>query len=70
MGCRPGPGVQALFFYTRILPDLRKRGKLLIVISHDDAYFGLADRLIRIEHGKLSEVAPQADAMPVAEMLS
>jgi len=58
------------FFYTRILPDLRKRGKLLIVISHDDAYFGLADRLIRIEHGKLSEVAPQADAMPVAEMLS
>ncbi|SSB96140.1 putative ATP-binding cassette transporter [Pseudomonas sp. 43mfcvi1.1] len=58
------------FFYTRILPDLRERGRLLIVISHDDAYFGLADRLIRIEHGKLSEVAPQADAPRLAEMLS
>lgn len=58
------------FFYTRILSDLRERGKLLIVISHDDAYFGLADRLIRIEHGKLSEVTPHADAdaSPLAEV--
>ena len=58
------------FFYTRILPDLRERGKLLIVISHDDAYFGLADRLIHVEHGKVSEVAPQANASSQAQMLS
>ncbi|MGY2288232.1 cyclic peptide export ABC transporter [Pseudomonas sp. SDO528_S397] len=45
------------FFYTRILADLRARGKLVIVISHDDGYFALADRLIRIEHGRLSEVS-------------
>lgn len=50
------------FFYTRILSDLRARGKLVIVISHDDAYFGLADRLLRIEHGRLSEAPLTAGA--------
>ncbi|MCG6575816.1 cyclic peptide export ABC transporter [Pseudomonas sp. AF32] len=60
------------FFYTRILPDLRERGKLLIVISHDDVYFGLADRLIRIEHGKLSEIEPHAErgSTPLAKAYS
>lgn len=52
------------FFYNSILSDLRKRGKLVIVISHDDVYFGLADRLIRIEQGMLSEVTPHAVAQP------
>ena len=50
------------FFYNRILADLRERGKLVIVISHDDAYFGLADRLIRIENGMLSDITPRANA--------
>lgn len=60
------------FFYTRILPDLRERDKLVIVISHDDAYFNLADRLIRIEHGTLSEITPQvsAKAPPMTEACS
>lgn len=54
------------FFYHRILSDLRERGKLVIVISHDDAYFSLADRLIRIENGALSDITPRADeAAPV-----
>jgi putative ATP-binding cassette transporter len=50
------------FFYDRILADLRERGKLVIVISHDDAYFGQADRLIRIENGMLSDITPRASA--------
>lgn len=40
-------------FYTEILPDLKRQGKTLIVISHDDRYFGMADRIVRIEDGKL-----------------
>jgi putative ATP-binding cassette transporter len=58
------------FFYNRILSDLRERGKLVIVISHDDAYFRLADRLIRIEQGMLGEVTPRAaaDTTPLAEV--
>src|SRR5256885_4561781 len=31
-------------FYTELLPELRARGHLLVVISHDDRYFHLADR--------------------------
>jgi putative ATP-binding cassette transporter len=28
-------------------------GKAILVISHDDRYFHLADRLIRMENGRL-----------------
>jgi putative pyoverdin transport system ATP-binding/permease protein len=40
-------------FYQQILPDLRRRGKLVIVISHDDRYFDLGDRIIKLDYGKL-----------------
>jgi putative ATP-binding cassette transporter len=41
-------------FYTQLLPELKERGKTLIVITHDDKYFHLADRLIRLDYGKVS----------------
>lgn len=47
------------FFYTKILPDLRQRGKLVIVISHDDAYFSLADRLIKVDQGAVHDTRPE-----------
>ena len=40
-------------FYYHLLPDLKARGKTIIVISHDDRYYGLADRVIKLESGKL-----------------
>jgi putative ATP-binding cassette transporter len=40
-------------FYHGILAELRRRGKLALVISHDDRYFHLADRILRLEEGKL-----------------
>lgn len=40
-------------FYKQLLPELKKRGKTVLVISHDDRYFYLADRLIKLEYGKL-----------------
>ncbi len=42
-------------FYTEILPDLKRQGKTLIVISHDDRYFSAADRYIRLEEGRVVE---------------
>ncbi|MFZ3014915.1 MAG: ATP-binding cassette domain-containing protein, partial [Nitrospira sp.] len=39
-------------FYTRILGDLKHQGKAVVVITHDDRYFHLADRCIRIENGQ------------------
>jgi putative ATP-binding cassette transporter len=32
---------------------LKSRGKTVIVISHDDRYYHLADRLIKLESGKI-----------------
>ncbi|WP_169733239.1 cyclic peptide export ABC transporter [Cohnella panacarvi] len=42
------------FFYQELLPDLRSRGKCVIVITHDDRYFDLADRIIKLEMGKIA----------------
>lgn len=40
-------------FYTEILPDLKANGKAVIVITHDDAYFSCADRVVKLENGRL-----------------
>jgi putative pyoverdin transport system ATP-binding/permease protein len=40
-------------FYTQLLSELRSRGKTVVVISHDDRYFHLADRIIKLDYGKI-----------------
>jgi putative ATP-binding cassette transporter len=40
-------------FYTQLLPELRSRGKTVLVISHDDRYFHLADRIIKLDYGQI-----------------
>lgn len=45
-------------FYTEILPDLKARGKTVLAITHDDAYFNCADRILKLQDGKLVEGAP------------
>ncbi|UJP04505.1 MAG: cyclic peptide export ABC transporter [Nitrosomonas sp.] len=40
-------------FYTELLPELRAKGHLLIVISHDDRYFHVADRVVHMEAGRI-----------------
>ncbi|HJT21112.1 MAG TPA: hypothetical protein VJ746_11615, partial [Nitrospira sp.] len=42
-------------FYRQLLPDLRARGKTVIVITHDDRFFHLGDRIIKLEDGQLVE---------------
>jgi putative ATP-binding cassette transporter len=39
-------------FYTELLPELKAKGKGVIVITHDDRYFHLADRVFKLEYGK------------------
>jgi putative pyoverdin transport system ATP-binding/permease protein len=38
-------------FYHQLLPDLKRRGKSVFVISHDERYYHIADRLIRLDYG-------------------
>jgi putative pyoverdin transport system ATP-binding/permease protein len=40
-------------FYQELLPELKIRGKTVIVISHDDRYFHVADRLIKMDCGRI-----------------
>jgi len=40
-------------FYTELLPDLKRLGKTIIVISHDDRYFDIADHLVRLRAGQV-----------------
>lgn len=50
------------FFYTRILPDLKRRRKMVIAITHDDSYFHLADRVIKVDQGQLTETTEASDS--------
>jgi putative ATP-binding cassette transporter len=40
-------------FYHEILPELKAKGKTLIVITHDDRYYELANRIIKLDYGKI-----------------
>ncbi len=40
-------------FYRQVVPGLRSRGKTVLVICHDDRYFHLADRLVKLDSGKI-----------------
>jgi putative ATP-binding cassette transporter len=42
------------FFYTQLLPELKARRKAVLVITHDDRYYHLADRILKLEDGKLA----------------
>ena len=40
-------------FYRTLLPELKAKGKTVLVITHDDRYFDLADRLIKLDSGQI-----------------
>ncbi len=46
-------------FYKTILPSLTKKGKTVIAVTHDDAYFDCADSVLKMENGLLKSY--QAD---------
>lgn len=60
------------YFYEELLPALKRRGKTVIAVSHDDRYFRCADRVVTMESGKIQAVErtardpTRADAGPVA----
>jgi putative ATP-binding cassette transporter len=42
------------YFYKDILGQLRAQKKIILVVSHDREFFGMADRVYRLDYGKLS----------------
>ncbi|MET0647790.1 MAG: cyclic peptide export ABC transporter [Pyrinomonadaceae bacterium] len=45
-------------FYRQLLPELKASGKTALVITHDDRYFDMADRIIKLEYGKVEYDGP------------
>jgi putative pyoverdin transport system ATP-binding/permease protein len=41
------------FFYRTLLPEMKKLGKIVIAITHDDHYFDIADKILKMNQGKL-----------------
>lgn len=53
-------------FYQELVPELARRGRTVVAITHDSRYFHLADRLVRLEDGRLS-IVPAASGTDAAE---
>lgn len=39
------------YFYKKILPDLKRRGKTVIAVTHDDRFWHVADRVVKLDLG-------------------
>ncbi len=50
-------------FYMKLLPELKEKGKTVVVITHDDRYFHLGDRVIKLDYGKVIETQQQGVAL-------
>jgi putative pyoverdin transport system ATP-binding/permease protein len=54
-------------FYEELLPTLKAKGKTVLVISHDEKYFGVADQILRLDYGQVVENnSPKAITLPIA----
>lgn len=42
-------------FYTELLPDLKREGRTILAVSHDDRYFSVADRVLTLRYGRFVE---------------
>lgn len=41
------------YFYEKLVPKLKEEGKTIIAVTHDDAYFKYADRIIKFDYGQI-----------------
>ncbi len=47
-------------FYFQLLPELKARGKTVLVSSHDDCYYHVADRIAKLDYGQIVSRQGQA----------
>jgi putative ATP-binding cassette transporter len=47
-------------YYHSILKKLKEDGKTVIAVTHDDRYWSIADRVIKMDLGKVAEITEQS----------
>ncbi len=57
------------YFYEELIPKLKREGKTIIAVTHDDAYFHLADRIIKFDYGKIVKDVDASSKMELTESL-
>ncbi len=55
-------------FYRKLLPEMKKQGKIVIAITHDDNYFDVADRIVKMNNGNMEELKGR-DMMSMKETI-
>jgi putative ATP-binding cassette transporter len=49
-------------FYHNLLPELKAKGKAVLVISHDERYYDAADRIIQLDCGRIIDMPSRVSA--------
>lgn len=57
-------------FYVQLLPELKAKGKTIFVITHDDRYYHVADRVIRLDEGRVVSDSENCDTRDVLQVTS
>jgi putative ATP-binding cassette transporter len=52
-------------YYDFVLPELKRQGKTVIAITHDDRYFSYCDTVIKMENGQVVDIF-QPNKTPIA----
>ena len=50
---------------NRILTGLKRRGKTVVVITHDDRYFHCADHIVKLDFGQVVDIKSAAVVRPL-----
>jgi len=53
------------YFYETIIPKMKKQGKTIIAVTHDDKYFNYADRIIKFDSGQIIKDIAVKDNTPL-----
>jgi putative pyoverdin transport system ATP-binding/permease protein len=50
---------QREWFFRTLIPELKSRGKTIVVSTHDLAWLDCADRIYKFEQGKMTDITPK-----------
>lgn len=51
-------------FYEEMIPALKRKGKTIIAVSHDDRYLHIADRIVTMEYGQIRSIRTHRTTPP------